>query len=68
MKWISKRPNVRVWHKWFAWFPVTVGEILISGERRELKIWLSYVNRKLDNNGPHYGKVEVNWIYKEIHE
>ncbi len=68
MKWISKPIDLKVWHRWFAWFPVTVGQIMIFGERRYLKIWLSYVNRKIDNSKPHYGKVRIEWIYKEIHE
>jgi hypothetical protein len=30
------------WHKWFAWFPVTVG---IEGKHK-VKVWLSFVQRR----------------------
>jgi len=30
------------WHRWFAWYPVTVGE---QGKHK-IKVWLSFVERK----------------------
>lgn len=35
------------WHKWFAWFPVTVG---LTNEQRKIKVWLQYVERKGEYN------------------
>lgn len=32
-----KRKNKEVWHKWFAWYPVTIGDSIV---------WLQTVMRK----------------------
>jgi hypothetical protein len=44
------------WHRWFAWYPVPV---YCSEQQRHIKVWLSFVGRKLkiiqdyDSNVPH---------------
>ena len=30
------------WHKWFAWYPITIFE----RNERKVKLWLEYVERK----------------------
>lgn len=37
---IRRREN---WHRWFAWFPVTVGH---TEDRHKIKVWLETVERK----------------------
>ena len=37
MKWIAKESEQMVWHKWFAWYPVTIGYY---------RVWLEPVLRK----------------------
>jgi hypothetical protein len=34
--------DLRKWHRWFAWYPVTFWE-----NHRKYKVWLSYIDRKL---------------------
>ena len=31
------------WHKWFAWFPVTIG---VSNDHHKFKCWLQYTLRR----------------------
>jgi hypothetical protein len=50
------------WHKWFAWYPVTVS---VTSEQRQVKAWLICVMRKEQWNDwtcCHYCE------YKEIDE
>jgi len=30
------------WQRWFAWYPVTVGEV----KKHKIKVWLDYVERR----------------------
>jgi len=72
MKWITKntiqyKQNMKLnWHKWFAWFPVTVKQYADGSVK---KVWLEYVMRKgfTEVTGGAYGW-EKNWYYqyKEI--
>jgi hypothetical protein len=49
MKWINgldkdeKISRKQEWHRWFAWFPVTVD---LTNDGHKIKIWLGYVERK----------------------
>jgi len=52
------------WHKWFAWFPIVVD---ITKDKREVKAWLCFVERK----GTFYvGTIEDwwNWEYRISHQ
>jgi hypothetical protein len=52
MKWIngetsqSKYDRRIKWHQWFAWYPVTVGRVIIGNKTRKVKAWLQPVMRK----------------------
>ena len=53
MKWIngetyiSKKIRLEKWHKWFAWYPITINHIdCEDGKIRNVKIWLETVMRK----------------------
>lgn len=67
MKWIDgytrqvQRRRKQEWHKWFAWFPVTID---FTSEGRQIKVWLQYVMRK----GVVYGFDDeyCQYEYKEI--
>jgi len=48
-----------MWRKWFAWFPVEIGET--DDGVRKIKVWLQYVERKIESK---YA-CEV-WCYREI--
>jgi hypothetical protein len=71
MKWIngetweSERTRLENWHKWFAWYPVTVATVLMpDGKTRKLKSWLITVLRK----GTFHSWIEDcywDWEYKE---
>ncbi len=47
------------WHKWFAWYPVTVR---VTEDKHKIKCWLETVQRK----GCLYGFGTWSWEYKEI--
>jgi len=38
----SKKEYYTNWHKWFAWYPITIGE----SDGRKIKLWLEYVERR----------------------
>lgn len=71
MKWVngetyqSKIERHYQWHRWFAWYPITIGEITIGVKTRKTKVWLQYVMRR-DNRAFHmtYGFPEIE--YKEV--
>lgn len=56
MKWISGETcesevlRKTKWHKWFAWYPVIVGQVVNPSPRPNevhyVKCWLCYVERK----------------------
>jgi hypothetical protein len=51
------------WLPWFAWYPVTIGR---TPEGREIKVWLSYVERKgVYNTNQDYGHW-WNWGYRKM--
>ncbi len=39
MKWLANRTNYDEWHRWFAWFPIQVGDHYY---------WLQFLERKRD--------------------
>ena len=41
MKWIKK--NQEKWHKWFAWYPVTVHDI----DGQDYRVWLQTIERRM---------------------
>jgi hypothetical protein len=41
-KWLRKNKPKEVWSKWFAWFPITVGE----QNGRYVRVWFGYVERR----------------------
>ena len=64
--WLSKKRRLENWHKWFAWFPVTVGYVVVDGKIRRVKVWWEHVERKgkyyewlCDDDG-------WTWEYREI--
>ncbi|MGB4188501.1 MAG: hypothetical protein WBJ58_00880 [Syntrophales bacterium] len=67
MKWVNgetdehKRERLAQWHRWFAWYPVTLK--IEDGHR--IKIWLEWVERKINITYP-WGEKEVKRTYKEI--
>lgn len=55
MKWqIKKRKDKRNWHKWFAWFPITV---------QDNRVWLEYVLRQGTFN-EHPSATTSFWTYR----
>jgi hypothetical protein len=48
MEWINgltseaRRALKERWHKWFAWYPITIE---INNESHKVKLWLEYVER-----------------------
>lgn len=49
----TKQIAKREWHKWFAWYPINLGD-------GNTIVWLDYVYRK----NSYYGKTNVwHWIY-----
>jgi len=72
MKWINgytwqercrlKYTRKSEWHKWFAWYPVT---IKLTEEKRKVKIWLETIERK----GDYYSDIASSfwsWEYREL--
>lgn len=68
MKWLTIRTLAYMhqakecWHRWFAWYPVTV-EIKPDGAR--IKVWLIWLHRK----GTWYGGYDDsgwNYEYREV--
>ncbi len=53
-KWTIKNKHKMVWHKWFAWYPVTYR---IEGVREKC-VWLELIQRK----GTPY-TIYVGWYY-----
>ncbi len=47
------------WHKWFAWYPVTVR---VTEDKHKIRCWLENVQRK----GYLYGFGTWSWEYKEM--
>lgn len=49
MKWVSSitkehKDNMKkTWHRWFAWYPVTIA---VNLHNRKVKVWLEWVERK----------------------
>jgi|GEM_PF-4700148 len=67
MKWINGRTIMakihrrKNWHRWFAWYPVIIGQTGTGEEEREVKVWLQYVERMKE------GLRRSNyWRYREI--
>lgn len=61
---ISNRNIQRIinWHKWFAWYPVTIG-ITLSGCK--IKVWWEYVECRAIR--AYYGKYYGwDWKYREL--
>jgi len=69
MKWITKntiqyKHNTKLnWHKWFAWFPVTVKQYADGSAK---KVWLEYVMRKGDMYDTHGWIIKWDYVYREI--
>jgi hypothetical protein len=67
MKWRVRKPNARVralkmWHKWFAWYPVRVPtEGRMSGMTM---VWLKTIKRKGYFNSIIYYRSWWEWKYK----
>ena len=64
---IKKHDRLSVWHKWFAWYPVTTITQVTDTTVFEASIWFSYVERKL------YQTIDGYWweyrlIKKEVHD
>lgn len=69
MKWVTgytierKNELKQQWHRWFAWYPVVVGETVLG---RKIKIWLEYVERmgsiSYDWDGNNYWRYEYRTI------
>jgi|WetSurMetagenome_2_1015567.scaffolds.fasta_scaffold1619890_1 hypothetical protein len=38
---MAKLDKKAEWHRWFAWYPVTVGSV----KKHKIKVWLDYVER-----------------------
>ena len=51
------------WHKWFAWYPITIFE----RNGRKVKLWLEYIERKgRICMGGIYESNYYEWEYREI--
>lgn len=50
MTWNKYRVDTYKWHRWFAWYPVTlsISEVFIGGVKhdRTIRVWLQRVLRK----------------------
>lgn len=42
-KYVEKLLEKTKWHKWFAWYPVVIGE---TKNKHLIKVWLQYVYRR----------------------
>lgn len=71
MKWINgltrdaKDELKKEWHRWFAWYPLTIGYSGEGKNKRSIKIWLQYVQRRAKyafHNGFFF---RYEWEYKE---
>jgi len=47
MKYLHISPE-RDWHKWFAWYPVTVIDRTDDNDWKEYTVWLDYIERQID--------------------
>ena len=64
----SKDARRSQWHKWFAWFPVVVGEKQMpNGKVRHVKKWMGIVERKGTKCG-HWDGPYWSWEYRETRE
>lgn len=61
MKWTTKKCRdlnwKRKWHKWFAWYPITINST---------KVWLCYVKRKELCKCWYGGEVDFWYEYKNL--
>lgn len=58
MQFKRPNPNVKVWHNWFAWFPVTQAH----DDGSQTTFWLETVQRRAVHIGPYPGGII--WEYK----
>lgn len=62
MQWEVDRSLIRLWHKWFAWFPVCVVERGKDHFPQCKYAWLDYVERRVvyyNDNKPVYDYREI---------
>jgi len=45
---VKEHNRLSVWHKWFAWYPVEVMTQVTDTKVFETIVWLSYIERKLN--------------------
>jgi hypothetical protein len=59
--WRAAHAHLAVWHKWFAWYPVHLG----NGDCR----WLEYVERRKEfNDGIYIATMMTHRVYYRPHE
>lgn len=51
----SKLRDREIWHPWFAWFPVRVGDA---------RVWLEVVDRKLVYHHEYCPYDGADWVYR----
>jgi hypothetical protein len=62
LTWSEKQRRKKIWHRWFAWYPIRIGE---TEDGHKIKIWLQYIWRK----GYHSRSWEYSfwtWEYAEV--
>lgn len=57
--------NRAAWHKWFAWYPITVGQTSDSyGRVCEYRVWLEFIERREVPNDPE--SIHTSWQYRVL--
>jgi hypothetical protein len=73
MIWPTHKRNDRVWHPWFAWFPVRIDWVDKGTTHETTWMWLRMVERKwcpggyMDLGGYTYrrGKFSLSWEWEK---
>lgn len=70
MRWVNGLVNQkddyrRGWHRWFAIYPVIIGNTARGGVHRHIKCWLEFVERKGTYHPPlGYGDFGSRWTWE----
>lgn len=58
LTWKGKKVIKGKWHKWFAWYPIIIGE---TKDNHNIVVWLQYIERKGEF---HSSWGDGGWIYQ----
>lgn len=54
-----KLARMKEWHRWFAWYPVTIDDLVIDGQVQ--CVWLQFIER---SSTWYSGATDSGWIHK----